>query len=510
MAEGTGVTLVRFLGGWGKRAGGPKQDLAYRDEDGKIQYRWDRLHRSLDTWVGVGVKKQGLDLTIVLDDIPWCFPEEARVGGYGQVAPPRDFREWEAFIEAMCREILNRYGAETANRLRFRLGTEYNWAHRFQGTPEQLYRHYDHAAAAVKRVLPEAAFGPYNVVAADARCDGEPGSMHNVNTLKLAEHCATGKNYATGGIGGPLDFIAVSCYYRYRGVGEDGAVVKSIDADPEAKADIKADFWDAISAIHPRFRDIPREVHEWRCGADPLSRENAWVFHNVVRLRERGMDKLWRWDNDWIFSIFDQTVGGDTYLLHPQIAPAPAGALPLGADAKDLEALEWIGRYRGPDRPTKAYPTQYKSITVKCRDRSFIMLSTYNIDPYCTTCDQITIPVPDRLLPAAGAKNVQYTGITRTNTEEFLRDRLLCEDGLTRRVEDINRSLPGADDDRERSRRLGELFKQIKENHSNQFARLPNPDELRPFSGKVERAGGQYLFSMVLAPSSLVVVVVGS
>lgn len=61
---------------------------------------------------------------------------------------------------------------DVAQQEHFRLGTEYNWAYRFSGTQEQFCRLYDHAAAAVKRVL--------------------------------------------------------------RQVGEDGAIVKSADADPEA------------------------------------------------------------------------------------------------------------------------------------------------------------------------------------------------------------------------------------------------------------------------------------
>jgi hypothetical protein len=541
VAEGTHISLVRFLGGWRKRAGGEKGDLAYRDESGKIQYRWDRLHGSLDSWIGVGVKKQGLELTIVLDDIPYCFPEKPAMGGYGQVAPPRDFKEWEAFIEAMCREILNRYGAETANRLRFRVGTEANWAHRFAGTPEQFYQHYDHAAAAVKRVLPDAKIGPYNVIGARGTMEEVPGSMNNVDTVKLAQHCATGKNYATGKIGSPLDFTAVSCYYRYRGVGEDGAVIRVEDADPEAKADIKGDFWDAISAVHPRFKDIPREVHEWRfAGKRELARGNAAVFHNVIRLRERGMDKLWQWNYPvWIFSVFDQAVGGNTYLLHPQVTPAPGSVPPLDARDGDVKALNWLDAYKGPNRPTKVYPTQTKCVAVKCKDRTFIMLSAYNIDPYRTTRDQITISVPDRLLPVSGAKNVQYSGVLRTGTEEFLQNRLLIADGQMDRLEELRHNVaklgkeidaivksakaanrPLSDAETEQKSALSklrkstqnettELAKPLKEKHADSFAALPNSDVWKPWPGNVEQPDGQHRFSMVLAPSSMLVIVVG-
>jgi xylan 1,4-beta-xylosidase len=70
----------------------------------------------------------------------------------------------------------------------------------WHGTPEEYDKLYDFAANGVKRILPSARVG--------GPASTGPGSERAAKFLRqFLEHCASGKNYATGKTGAPLDFI---------------------------------------------------------------------------------------------------------------------------------------------------------------------------------------------------------------------------------------------------------------------------------------------------------------
>ena len=78
------LSVVRLLGGYNGDPTGTK-DLAFRDSDGKVQYRMDLLKPRLQPYLDNGYDS----LTLVLDNTPWCFPENPVAGsGLGQSAPP--------------------------------------------------------------------------------------------------------------------------------------------------------------------------------------------------------------------------------------------------------------------------------------------------------------------------------------------------------------------------------------------------------------------------------------
>src|SRR5581483_5610209 len=70
----------------------------------------------------------------------------------------------------------------------------------WRGTPEEYNRLYDYTANAVKRALPGARVG------GPATTDPS-GEKAGAFLRHFLEHCATGRNAATGGTGAPLDFI---------------------------------------------------------------------------------------------------------------------------------------------------------------------------------------------------------------------------------------------------------------------------------------------------------------
>ena len=191
------LSAVRMLGGlthnWphADPAGGqryvplPEWDLCYRDgASGAIVHNWTRMDSTLDAFVAAGITPS----PVVLDNIPYAFvAEENRFyGGFGLGSAPDNTTEFGEFIEAMVRHLVERYGHSEVSRWRFRLGTESNgprmgprW-HGLSGNDpvpmpladgtmknfshglDQYLDTYAAAAAAVKRVVPEAGFGPCN------------------------------------------------------------------------------------------------------------------------------------------------------------------------------------------------------------------------------------------------------------------------------------------------------------------------------------------------------------
>jgi hypothetical protein len=162
----------------------PEWDLCYRDAGGAIVHNWTRMDTTLDAFVAAGITPS----PVVLDNIPYAFvAEENRFyGGFGLGSAPDNVTEFGVFIEAMVRHLVGRYGHTEVSRWRFRLGTESNgprmgprWTgvsgndpvpmptadgtmKNFSNGLDQYLDTYAAAAAAVKRVVPEAGFGPCN------------------------------------------------------------------------------------------------------------------------------------------------------------------------------------------------------------------------------------------------------------------------------------------------------------------------------------------------------------
>jgi xylan 1,4-beta-xylosidase len=133
--------------------------------------------------------------------------------------PPKDeaaWEKWSKLIEAYAAHLKERYGAQTDTWL-WEVWNEPDIAY-WHGTSEEYDRLYDVTAAAVRGVLPEAKIGGPEATGV---------SDHSEPFLRqFLEHCAHGKNAATGGVGAPLNFIS----YHPKGhpTFVDGHVVMSV------------------------------------------------------------------------------------------------------------------------------------------------------------------------------------------------------------------------------------------------------------------------------------------
>jgi xylan 1,4-beta-xylosidase len=179
------------------------------DADGNPRYDWTRLDAIMDELTRPGIEPfvQASFMPQALSSQPEPYtPVLVKTGlprdmvSGGAFHPPKDYRKWEALIEAWARHSAERYGMERASSWLWELWNEPESPY-WRGTKEEYFKLYDHFAAAVKRALPKARVGGPHVT--------DPGWKKGDEFMKaFLEHCRSGKNAATGGVGAPLDFVA--------------------------------------------------------------------------------------------------------------------------------------------------------------------------------------------------------------------------------------------------------------------------------------------------------------
>jgi len=400
------LSIVRLLGGFND---GDDQsaanstlharDLAWRDADGTIRFRMELLRPRLQPYLDCGYS----NLTLVLDNVPWCFPAKPGCGSrLGQSSPPRDTNEWHAFIQALCVEVKNIMGPEAAQYLRFRVGTENNGRARFDGTQAQFLRHYESASSAVQAVLPGAQFGPFNISGISVHgLDQE-----NVNAYALAQYCAEKKL--------PFDWVAFSRYYRP-------------GTDPEEYAQTCRDVWDEFAQRVPALKGVSREIHEFgfapwgevQKGAfasnEPGALGAALTCQIMWRLRAAGINRLWHWGVDdrfrdrhnqletyvtsqaWLLSVLERMAGGDAYLFPPREKAAHGTKILVAGSFRKAGAL--------------------------------LMLSAYNTDIAQHNPETVSFQIPAGLLPA-GAQTARFVRLTTGNAPYDVLRRDLAKAGL--------------------------------------------------------------------------------
>jgi xylan 1,4-beta-xylosidase len=118
--------------------------------------------------------------------------------------PPKDYAKWGALVEAYAAHLKDRYGAAVDDWL-WEVWNEPDIGY-WHGTPQEYDRLYDMSAAAVRKVLPRAKIGGPDSTGVYAG-KTEP-SKSEAFLRQFLEHCAHGKNAATGSTGAPLDFIS--------------------------------------------------------------------------------------------------------------------------------------------------------------------------------------------------------------------------------------------------------------------------------------------------------------
>ncbi len=175
------------------------------DAQGRALYNWTITDKIFDAFrdanlrplVEVGFMPQALSTHP--EPYRHTFPKGDVFTGWSY--PPKDYDKWSALVTAWATHLHQRYGADT-DRWLWEVWNEPDIAY-WHGTPEEYDKLYDVTAAAIRKALPHARIGgpestgPY---------ENHPSS--GAFLQQFLEHCAHGKNAATGDTGAPLDFIS--------------------------------------------------------------------------------------------------------------------------------------------------------------------------------------------------------------------------------------------------------------------------------------------------------------
>ena len=309
-----------LLGGWNNGTPGnrpktnppdPSNDVAYRGDDGSLQYRWALLDARLDDMVNNGVMP-----LVMLGRVPWTlsrgWPATVSQCTYGNAAPPANFSEWGEVVGAVARHLLGRYGTGRVSRWRFRVLTEPNQPDSFTGSVVDYEKMYDFAAAQIKRVLGDSAqIGPANFCRYCAVSSAGSGwqdagyvpGAHTQNYWRGPEafmrHAANGTNWATGRPGSPLDFIAMSSY----GIGAPGKEGYAPDGIIRASGALMSK-WRAL--LGPRRAHLRLELHEfgclinrhWRVSTEPGAFGAAWTVASWQAALSSNITAAFHWGFD--------------------------------------------------------------------------------------------------------------------------------------------------------------------------------------------------------------------
>ena len=178
--------------------------------------------------------------------------------------PPKDeqaWAKWEKLIEVYARHLHERYG-DAVNTWLWEVWNEPDIPY-WHGTWEEYDRLYDVTAAAIRKEIPRSKIGGPEATGV---------SDHSEPFLRqFLEHCAHGKNAATGGVGAPLNFIS----YHPKGhpTFVDGHVVMSVATQLRA-----VERGMKVVASYPKWKDTPIVLGESDpegCGAC-LSPQNGY------------------------------------------------------------------------------------------------------------------------------------------------------------------------------------------------------------------------------------------
>lgn len=176
------------------------------DKKGKPVYNWTIVDSIIDTYISRGMKPL-MEIGFMPEALsthpqPYKHSWSASGGALwtGWAYPPKDYNKWSELVHQWVKHSIDRYGLAEVKTWYWEPWNEPNIGY-WQGTFDEFCKLYDFSADAVKRACPDCRIGGPHTTNPDA-----PKAEKYLRDF--LEHCANGKNYVTGNIGSPLDFIA--------------------------------------------------------------------------------------------------------------------------------------------------------------------------------------------------------------------------------------------------------------------------------------------------------------
>jgi len=337
------ISITRFLGGYPQhwKHGGtqlPGNDLGYRDENGQIQVRNNLISPRLQRYIDNGYS----EFTIGMENVPWALSRDpSKSGPYGSTEPPADWKEWNRFIEAVCRGIEHAYPAEITDKLRFKIGNEYNGRESFSGDHNEFLRYYRETSSAIRKVFPKAPLMPGEFAGAPT------AGSNGVDYIKLFKQLARDRP----GPAPAVSSIVRSCHAfpRMKDIGPRGRFESAVGSFRLILEGTPRDFRNALSCEYSQFGVLGSPLGE--TVNDTGVRAASWQFQVMFRALGSGLlDRCWAWDKSekiaaggrvthflngvgWLYSVLDHVRGDRGFLARPR--------QPKGSD-RDVSAVVFV------------------------------------------------------------------------------------------------------------------------------------------------------------------------
>jgi xylan 1,4-beta-xylosidase len=174
------------------------------DAQGQPVYDWTIVDRIFDTYLKHGVKPyvqigfmpKALSVKPEPYQHNWRPDRKYAEIFTGWAYPPKDYKKWGDLAYEWAKHSVEKYGRAEVEQWYWETWNEANIGY-WQGTPEEFRKLHDYAIDGVRRALPTAKVG------------GPDTAGHGGQWMRdFLEHQLRGKNFATGNIGTPLDFVA--------------------------------------------------------------------------------------------------------------------------------------------------------------------------------------------------------------------------------------------------------------------------------------------------------------
>ena len=209
------------------------------DARGNPVYSWETFDRNIGAVVDNGMRP-----VVVLETMP---PEiathDSGLSWHNPYPPkgPEGYRKWQRLIYEIVKHCKQKWGADIRHWY-FEVWNEPDAEGYFKGTLDEYLRIYDHAVA--------------GAIAADPRIRiGGPGGAGTGWCRPFLEHCASGRNDATGGAGCRVDFLSWHIYTVGVGLPAFDNIRISLDTVRRALDDF------------PRYNNLPTLNTEWGCAS---------------------------------------------------------------------------------------------------------------------------------------------------------------------------------------------------------------------------------------------------
>ncbi len=174
------------------------------DANGNPVYDWKIVDRIFDTFRDAGViplVEVGF-MPEALSTHPQPYRHNFPHGSVftGWAYPPKDFSKWQELVYQFAKHLRERFGDQTAKQWLWEIWNEPDIDY-WRGTRDEFFALYDHGAQGILRAIPGARVGGPDTT-------GAAGKNAAEFLRAFLEHCARGKNEATGTTGAPLAFIS--------------------------------------------------------------------------------------------------------------------------------------------------------------------------------------------------------------------------------------------------------------------------------------------------------------